>query len=141
MELGHSSADQSSGYHPIGLVIPLRRCCRPWGLPTLDLESSVILEASPATRELTFSFKEHSSQPRHIRAGPSREVSSPSALQSERHGYLELASLDTFHLQGFSPSWRFTSFPTLWPYFMPVTPVGFPLQGLSPSQSFLNLSI
>lgn len=57
-----------------------------------------------------------------------------------RHGLLRLTSPDTFRLQGFSPSCRFTSFATPRPCFMPLTLLRFFLQGFSPSQSLLVLS-
>jgi len=65
-------------------------------------------------------------------ASHSHEVCFPSALQSRRPGPPELTSLGTFHPQDFSPSRRFTSFSILWPCFMPVTLLGFCLQGVFP---------
>jgi hypothetical protein len=61
-------------------------------------------------------------------------------LRNWKPGYLGVASPDTFRLQGFSPSCRFSSSRTFRPCFMPVTLMGFSLQGLSPSQSLRTLS-
>jgi hypothetical protein len=55
--------------------------------------------------------------------------------QSWRPGCLGFASPDIFRLQGFAPSCRFASSSTLRPCFVPLTLVGFSLQGFSPSQS------
>jgi len=59
-------------------------------------------------------------------------------LQRNQHwkpGCLGFTSPDTFRLQGFAPSCRFTSSSTFRPCFMPVPLVGFSLQGFSPSRS------
>jgi hypothetical protein len=61
-------------------------------------------------------------------------------LQLGKPGSLGFASPDTFRLQGFAPSCRLASSRTFRPCFMPVTLLGFSLQGLSPSQSLRSLS-
>lgn len=61
-------------------------------------------------------------------------------IQQRKPGYLGFASPDTFRLQGFSPSCRLTSSAAFRPYFVPVTLLGFFLQGLFPSQSLQSLS-
>ena len=55
-------------------------------------------------------------------------------------GPLGFASPDTVRLQGFAPSWRFTSSEAFRQSFMPVTLMGFSLQGLFPSRSLSSLS-
>jgi hypothetical protein len=62
-------------------------------------------------------------------------------LRSWKPGRPGLASSGTFRPQGFSPSRRFPSSRTFRPCFMPVTLLGFSLQGLFPSQSLRHLSM
>jgi hypothetical protein len=50
-----------------------------------------------------------------------------------------LASPGTLRLQAFTASWRLASPDASRPYFMPVTPLGFALQSLSPSSSRVPL--
>jgi hypothetical protein len=57
-------------------------------------------------------------------------------LQLRKPGYLGFTSPDTFRLQGFAPSCRFTSSATFRPCFMPVTLLGFPFRASSPHRAF-----
>lgn len=59
-------------------------------------------------------------------------------LQLRKPGSLGVAAPDTFRLQGFAPSCRFTSSETSRPYFMPVTLLGFSFRAFPPRRAFTS---
>ena len=62
-------------------------------------------------------------------------------FQLWKPGHLGFTSPDTFRLQGFTPSCRFTSSSTLRPCFMPVTLLGFSFRAFSPRRAFAPFGV
>jgi hypothetical protein len=124
-------------YRIIGSAIPLRRFSGLEGFPAQHLGIPSLQTNARAVPALALFSRvspdliaaSRSRQPALMGFGPLQRH------QSWRHGSLGFASPDTFRLQGFSPSCRFASSSTFRPCFMPVTLVGFSLQGFFPSQS------
>jgi hypothetical protein len=64
----------------------------------------------------------------------------PSTREPGRVHSTPVSRPGTFHPQGFSPSRRFTPRPNVRPCFVPVTSMGFALQGFSPAARFRGSS-
>jgi hypothetical protein len=129
------------GYRLIGSTIPLRPSVGPAVFPPSALPLRVLfLDAAPALRLRSPSEFDRARPPPNASAATLLGSGPLQRLQLEKPGCLGFASPDTFRLQGFAPSCRLASSRTFRPCFMPVTLLGFSLQGLSPSQSLRSLS-